>query len=74
MTALPAMLIGGLAYPRTAAISGGLWCVFRVMYATGYTDPKKEKGMGRYNGVGFWLAQLVLFGVVGKMGVDMILA
>ncbi|KIW00687.1 uncharacterized protein PV09_07871 [Verruconis gallopava] len=71
---LPAMLIAGLGYPKTTAVTSAAWTVFRILYATGYTRADKEKGMGRYQGAGFWLAEAVLFVLVGKMGVDMIMA
>jgi len=67
---LPAILIAGLAYPVTSAASGAIWLVFRYMYAVGYTRADKTNGKGRMAGSGFWLAQAVLFGMVGKMGFD----
>jgi glutathione S-transferase len=74
VSVLPATLVAGLAYPRAAAITGVAWCVSRVLYATGYTRKDKEHGNGRYVGISFWAAQLVLFLMVGKMGVDLIMA
>lgn len=62
------LLVVGLQYPKTAAITGGLWSVFRVIYATGYTRSDKEMGKGRLYGSGFWLCQFVLFGLVGYQG------
>ena len=67
-------LVGGVAYPLTAAALGSVWTVFRIMYATGYTRDDKTKGEGRLVGSGFWLAQLGLYGLVGKMAFDMITA
>jgi glutathione S-transferase len=71
---LPATLIAGLAYPKAAAATSAVWLAFRVLYATGYTRADKENGKGRLAGLGFWLAQLGAFLMVGKMSVDMILA
>lgn len=71
---LPASLIAGLAYPRAAAGTTLAWSVFRLLYATGYTSAEKVNGKGRLRGSGFWLAELVLFLMVGKMGVDLVLA
>ena len=48
--------------------------MFRIMYATGYTRADKENGKGRLAGSGFWLAQLGLVLMVGKLGVDLIRA
>lgn len=74
VAALPAMLIGGLGYPRAAAGLGLVWCISRVLYAIGYTDPKKEMGKGRYRGILFFVAQTGLFGLVGKMGYDLLMS
>jgi len=67
---LPSLLIAGLAYPVSAAVTGALWTFFRYLYAVGYTRADKTNGKGRMAGSGFWLAQAVLFGMVGKMGYD----
>lgn len=72
VAALPALLIAGVKYPRAAAGLGALWCVSRVMYAVGYTDPKAKGGRGRYRGAAFWIAQFGLFGICGWMGVEMV--
>lgn len=50
------------------------WIVFRMLYAKGYTRADKEGGKGRLAGSGFWLAQLGLTLMVGKMGYDLIMA
>lgn len=70
MAVLPSLLIAGLAYPKAAAATGAAWTVFRYIYAVGYTRADKTNGKGRLAGSGFWLAQFVLFGMVGKMGYD----
>ena len=49
-SAVGAMLIAGLEYPRAAAVLGAVWIVNRVLYMYGYTNGK-EGGRGRYNGV-----------------------
>jgi len=65
------MLIAGLEYPRAAAIMGGLWSVFRVLYAVGYTDSSKKEGKGRFYG-GLWpLPQFGLVALAGKVGWDL---
>lgn len=65
---LPAMLIAGLHLPRAAAAAGIIWTFFRLRYAIGYTRVDKEKGLGRYDGLGFWFAQLALIGMSGFSG------
>jgi len=70
ITFLPAMLLAGLKYPTASAVIGGVWAVFRTMYATGYTRGDKDNGSGRLVGSGFWLCQFVVYGIVGKMGYD----
>jgi glutathione S-transferase len=72
VAALPATLIAGLVYPKAAAATGAAWCFFRILYATGYTRADKDKGTGRYAGAGFWFAQLGLFLMVGKIGLDLV--
>jgi glutathione S-transferase len=74
VAAAPAALIAGLAYPRASAITFGIWNVFRIVYALGYTDKTRSDGKGRLAGSGFWIAEAVLFGMVGKMGYDLVLA
>ncbi|KAF2400790.1 membrane-associated proteins in eicosanoid and glutathione metabolism [Trichodelitschia bisporula] len=72
---LPAMLLAGLKYPLPVAIAGGFWNVFRVLYAVGYTRKDKTNGSGRIVGGALAsLLQLVLMGVVGKLGYDVIKA
>ncbi|KAJ9639338.1 hypothetical protein H2201_004076 [Coniosporium apollinis] len=68
-----AMLVSGLQYPRTAAVLGAAWAVFRIIYAVGYTRADKQEGKGRLAGSGFWLAQLAAFGLAGWVGVQMIM-
>jgi len=65
---LPAMLLAGLRFPVSAAVTGLLWAGFRTAYAVGYTRADKKNGKGRLAGSGFWLAQFVAFGMVGWMG------
>jgi glutathione S-transferase len=71
--ALASWMVAGVQYPLTAAGLGAAWCVFRILYARGYTRADKEKGNGRYAGSGFFLAQLGLFGLVGKMAYDFLM-
>lgn len=71
-SALPALLISGLQFPLTAAATGALWTLFRIMYATGYTREDKDRGQGRLVGSGFWLCQTVLYGLTGYMGARML--
>jgi glutathione S-transferase len=78
-TVLTAMLISGLKYPTIAAAAGALWIVGRVFYAFGYTNPKEKNvnGKGRFANGGFHMAalsQVVLMGLVGKMGWDLLQA
>lgn len=72
ITFLPAMLIAGLRYPVPAAIAGGLWSVFRVLYAVGYTRKDKDNGSGRLVGSAFWLVQFALYGMVGYAGYSLL--
>lgn len=69
---LPALFIGGLKYPLTAALTGVAWTVFRTMYAVGYTRRDKDKGQGRLVGSGFWLCQLILYVQTGLVGYSLL--
>jgi glutathione S-transferase len=61
------MLVAGLEYPNaTIGLSLG-WLVFRVLYMYGYVYQDKPGGSGRYLGVGYYLAQAGLWGLVGSM-------
>jgi len=71
--ALPALLVAGVGYPRSAAVFGLIWSVGRALYATGYTNPNKEKGAGRYNGMMFYIGEMGLIGLVGKMAYDVLM-
>lgn len=73
VAALPALLIAGVKYPRVSAGLGALWCVGRMLYATGYTNPAQKAGKGRYRGALFWPAQFGLFGICGWMGWEMLM-
>ena len=70
---LGCLLVGGLAYPKTSAALGAAWCWFRVVYALGYTRADQQKGKGRNGGLLFVLAQVGLYGVVGKMAWDVLM-
>ncbi|QIX01312.1 hypothetical protein AMS68_006829 [Peltaster fructicola] len=72
-TASIALLVSGLAYPKTAAVMGAGWLVSRVLFAIGYTNPSKQDGKGRLIGSGFWLFQLGLIGLTGYSGVKLLL-
>lgn len=58
-TAIGAMLITGLVYPKSAAVLGAAWSVGRLFYAWGYNNGKPE-GKGRYNGAPGLVAHYVL--------------
>ncbi|KAF2823604.1 membrane-associated proteins in eicosanoid and glutathione metabolism [Ophiobolus disseminans] len=66
-TALGAMLIAGLRYPRAVGVMGALWAVNRVIYALGYKASGKQGGKGRYYGL-VW--QIMHFGLIGMAGVS----
>ena len=75
--ALAGMLITGVKYPVTSAVTGAVWTISRIFYATGYTRPDKTDGKGRYSGgIGslFWLSQLTYVGLALKMGFDLIMS
>jgi len=59
--------------PLIASGMGAAWCVFRVMYAVGYTNPDMENGKGRYHGIYFWLPELGLQGLATFTGVKMLM-
>lgn len=63
-SALAAILISGLRYPRVSAGLGLLWSVNRVLYAIGYTNGKPG-GKGRYIGILWAIAHHVLVGYAG---------
>ncbi len=52
---------------------GAVWCVFRVVYAVGYTNPDKENGKGRYPGIYFRVPELGLQGLAAFTGVKMLM-
>lgn len=68
-----ALLIAGLKQPVAASIMGAGWLVSRVVYAIGYTDPKRDDGKGRLYGAPFWLFQLGLFGMTAWNGIQMLM-
>lgn len=68
-SALAAMLIAGLQYPRTAAALGAFWTVNRYIYMKGYVSDKGPKG--RLRGGAFILAQLGLIGLCVVEGLGM---
>ncbi|OCK74439.1 membrane-associated proteins in eicosanoid and glutathione metabolism [Lepidopterella palustris CBS 459.81] len=80
-SALAALMIGGVGYPRAAAVAGAVWAVNRIIYAVGYTRAEekagpgeKKGGKGRYYGILWNLAHLVLVGLAGKTGWDLVMA
>ncbi|OCL05958.1 membrane-associated proteins in eicosanoid and glutathione metabolism [Glonium stellatum] len=77
-SALGALLIAGLGYPRAAAITGAVWAVNRVVYAIGYTKAEEKGaqsgGKGRYYGLLWNIAHVVLIGMAGKTGYDLVMA
>lgn len=77
-TALAALLIAGLGYPKAAAITGAIWAVNRAIYAIGYTKAEEKGaqggGKGRYYGIMWQLAHFVLIGMAGKTGYDLLMA
>ncbi|KAL8646976.1 MAG: hypothetical protein Q9226_006626, partial [Calogaya cf. arnoldii] len=44
------LLISGLKFPLFSSAMGVMWCVGRVVYARGYTDPNQVEGKGRGTG------------------------
>jgi glutathione S-transferase len=56
-------LVAGLTYPQVTALLGAGWLVSRVLYAYGYIYGKKDKGMSRGMGSGFWLCQGAIWGL-----------
>jgi len=69
-SALAAMLICGLQYPRVAAGLGLLWSLSRYVYMVGYSDPSKGPN-GRLRGFyGSAVAQLSLIGLAGYSGLQ----
>lgn len=61
--AMVSMLVAGLTYPRATAILGVGWLVSRMLYAYGYIYGKKDKGMSRSLGSGFWVCQGAIWGM-----------
>jgi len=74
ITFLPALLLAGMKYPVASSAVGGVWTIARILYAVGYTRSDKSNGSGRYAGSAFWFAQFGLYGMVGKMAFDAIMA
>ena len=69
------MLVSGLKYPITTAALGAAWIVNRYIFMVGYSKPEwGANGNGRLRGALCWLAQLGLFGLSVKVGVDMVRA
>jgi glutathione S-transferase len=71
---MPALLLAGLRYPTAAAVLGQIWNLGRVIYAVGYTSKEGKNGSGRLYGSVQYIGFLGLFGLLAKMGVDMVLA
>ncbi|KAF2751258.1 membrane-associated proteins in eicosanoid and glutathione metabolism [Sporormia fimetaria CBS 119925] len=67
-SAVGALLVAGLRYPKLAAGLGAVWSVNRVLYALGYTNGGEK---GRYWGAAGILALWTLFGVAGKSAWEM---
>ncbi|EME84481.1 uncharacterized protein MYCFIDRAFT_152707 [Pseudocercospora fijiensis CIRAD86] len=69
-----AMLIAGLAYPRTTTGLGIGFIIGRIVYAIGYSNVDKPNGSGRV--LGFVISQpiaLALWGLAGWTGVKLVL-
>lgn len=76
-TVLTGVLLTGLQYPKTASALGAAWIFGRIIYAIEYSsaDEKNVDGSGRFWKGGFHLAatcQMIIMGLVGKMGWDML--
>lgn len=71
---MPALLVAGLKYPTAAAVLGQIWNVGRVIYAVGYTAKDGKNGSGRLYGSVQYIGLLGLFGLMAKMGIDMVMA
>ena len=66
-------MLGGLHYPRLAALLGSSWVFFRSLYLAGYVRPSwGANGGGRYKGIAFFFSQLGLIGLAAVTGVEMI--
>ena len=59
------MLVAGLEYPNATIALGLGWVVSRALYLYGYVYSSKEKGKGRYLGMGYYPAQAGLWALVG---------
>ncbi|CAO1603312.1 hypothetical protein XANCAGTX0491_006900 [Xanthoria calcicola] len=60
---LTTLLISGLKFPLFSSAMGVLWCVGRVVYARGYTDPTQVEGKGRGTG-----SRMFYIGGLGLLG------
>ncbi|EME45539.1 hypothetical protein DOTSEDRAFT_128535 [Dothistroma septosporum NZE10] len=68
-----ALLLAGLHYPQLSTMLGVGWMVGRILFAVGYTRPKKEHGSGRI--VGFALQfpmQISLWALAAWSGIKMV--
>lgn len=72
-TASIAMLVAGIQYPKTAAVMGAGWILGRIIFATGYTNPRMANGKGRLYGSFFWLFQFGLIGLTAYSGIKLLL-
>lgn len=56
-------LVAGLTYPRATALLDAGWLASRLLFTYGYIYGKKERGMGRTIGSGFWICQGLIWGL-----------
>jgi glutathione S-transferase len=70
--AMVSMLVAGLTYPKVTAALGVGWLVGRILYAYGYIYGKREKGMSRNIGSGFWLCQGAMWAICIKSAMTLL--
>lgn len=66
------MLVAGLEYPNATVALGLGWFVSRVLYLYGYVYQDKKAGAGRYLGVGYYIGQAGLWGLVGATALKIV--
>ena len=71
VSAVGALLVAGVGFPKISAAFGLGWSISRFIYMKGYN--KGGDGKGRYRGMTFWLFQLGLIVLAGWTGTGMIL-
>ena len=72
---IPALLLAGLGFPKTATVLGAAFLVSRVLYMVGYINSKMGDG-GKGRSLGLWgvFPLFALVSLAGYVGYQMIIS